>query len=285
MSKINGLPRTRREALKVMAAGGAATALALPGLAHAATLTQIREHGSMTVATEDNFQPFEFFKGGKATGSDVELLELMKTKVPFMIREEFIPWTGILPGVSTGKYDAAVSAVLVTKERLDALEMTSPIAENVNYYLKRRNDARIKSIRDLSRMTVGVEAGSAMLKLLPQLEEMLRATGGKLGKIVEYQGYPEAHQDLANSRLDVVVNTYLSVRSVSQSRPNVFEVGQAISKPMFIAWALQKGNIDLLKTFNDFLLGARKDGSMYALQEKWFGITFKDMPATPTAEV
>jgi ABC-type amino acid transport substrate-binding protein len=65
----------------------------------------------------DNFQPFEFFKGGKATGYDVELLELTKTKVPFMIREEFIPWTGILPGVSTGKYDAAVSAVLVTKER------------------------------------------------------------------------------------------------------------------------------------------------------------------------
>ena len=39
MSKINGLSRTRREALKVMAAGGAATALALPRLARAATLT------------------------------------------------------------------------------------------------------------------------------------------------------------------------------------------------------------------------------------------------------
>jgi polar amino acid transport system substrate-binding protein len=285
MNEIEGLSGTRRDALRVMAAGGAAAALVLPRIAATATLAQIRERGSMTVATEDNFQPFEFFRDGKATGYDVELLELMKKKVAFAIKEEFIPWTGILPGVSTGKYDAAVTAVLVTKERLEALEMTSPIAENVNYYLKRKNDARIKGVKDLSGMTLGVEAGSAMLKLLPQLDEVLKPTGGKLGKIVEYQGYPEAYQDLANSRLDIVVNTYLSVRSVADARPNVFEVGQAVSKPTFIAWALQKGNSDLLKTFNDFLLGARQDGSMYALQEKWFGTTFKDMPEAPAAEV
>ena len=36
-----------------------------------------------------------------------------------------------------------------------------------------------------------------MLKLLPQLDDMLKETGGKLGKIVSYQGYPEAYQDLA----------------------------------------------------------------------------------------
>jgi polar amino acid transport system substrate-binding protein len=284
MSRIDRWPRTRRETLQIMAAAGAA-GLALPHRCAAATLAQIRQRGAMTVATEDNFQPFEFFKDGKATGYDVELLDLMKTKVPFTIKEEFIPWTGILPGVSTGKYDAAATAVLVTKERLEALEMTSPIAENVNYYLKRKNDARIKGIKDVAGMTIGVEAGSAMLKLLPQLEEMLKPTGGKLGKVVEYQGYPEAYQDLANSRLDIVVNTYLSVRSVADQRPNVFAVGEAISKPTFIAWALQKGNGDLLKVFNDFLLAARKDGSMYALQEKWFGVTFREMPEVAAAEV
>ncbi len=279
------MPGTRRALLHALAAGGAAAAFGLPRLAAAATLAQIRERGTLSVATEDNFQPFEFFKDGKATGYDVELLELLKAKVPFAIKQEFIPWTGILPGVSTGKYDIAATAVLVTKERLQSLDMTSPIAENVNYYLKRKGDSRIQAIKDLNGMSIGVEAGSAMLKLLPQLEELLKPTGGKLGKIVEYQGYPEAYQDLANSRLDVVVNTYLSVRSVADTRPNVFEVGQAVSKPTFIAWALQKGNSELLQLFNDFLIGSRKDGSMYALQQKWFNTTFKDMPELPTADV
>jgi polar amino acid transport system substrate-binding protein len=285
MSGIDELPRTRRGVLQTMAAGGAAAVFGFPRLARAATLAEIRARGALNVATEDNFQPFEFFKDGKATGYDVELLALLKAKVQFAIKQEFIPWTGILPGVSTGKYDIAATAVLVTKERLQALEMTSPIAENVNYYLKRKGDGRIKSVKDLNGMSIGVEAGSAMLKLLPQLADLLKPTGGSLGKIVEYQGYPEAYQDLANSRLDVVVNTYLSVKSVADTRANVFEVGEAVSKPTFIAWALQKGNAELLAFFNDFLIGARKDGTMYALQEKWFGTTFKGMPELPAADV
>ena len=57
----------------------------------------------------------------------------------------------------------------------------------------------------------GVEAGSAMLKLLPQLEDMLKESGGKLGKVVEYTSYPEAYQDLALGRVDYVVNTVINV--------------------------------------------------------------------------
>jgi polar amino acid transport system substrate-binding protein len=48
---------------------------------------------------------------------------------------------------------------------------------------------------------------------------------------------------------------------------------------------VQKGNTDLLKVFNDFLLGARKDGSMYALQKKWFDTTFESMSETPVANI
>ena len=47
----------------------------------------------------------------------------------------------------------------------------------------------------------------------------------------------------------------------------------------------RSGNTDLLKLFNDFLLGARKDGSMYALQKKWFDTTFENMSVEPVANV
>jgi polar amino acid transport system substrate-binding protein len=124
-----------------------------------------------------------------------------------------------------------------------------------------------------------------MLKLLPQLDEMLKATGGKLGKIVSYQGYPEAYQDLALGRIDFVVNTQLSLQSIAKSKPDTFEVGQAVSKPTYIAWAVVKGNGELLAMLNEFLLGTRKDGTMYALQKKWFDITFENMPEAPSATV
>jgi polar amino acid transport system substrate-binding protein len=264
---------------------GAAAALIVAGSAKAVTLAEIKRRGYMTVATEDDYQPFEFTKDGKPTGYDQELLDMFKKKAGFDIRQDIIPWTGILPGVTTGKYDAAVTAILVTQERMKALDFCSPVVESIDYYLKRKGDKKIQGIKDLNGLSVGVEAGSAMLKMLPQLDDMLKATGGKLGKIVSYQGYPEAYQDLALGRIDFVVNTRLSLESIAKSKPDAFEIGEPVSKPTYIAWAVVKGNSELLATLNAFLLGTRKDGSMYALQKKWFDTTFEHMPEAPTADV
>ena len=264
---------------------GAAAALTVTRTGTAATLTEIKKRGFMTVATEDDYQPFEFTQNGKPTGYDQELLELFKKKAGFDIRQDIIPWTGILPGVTTGKYDAAVTAILVTQERMKTLDFSSPVVESVDYYLKRKGDKKIQGIKDLSGLPLGVEAGSAMLKLLPQLDEMLKPTGGKLGKIVSYQGYPEAYQDLALGRIDFVVNTRLSLELIAKSKPDTFEVGQAVSKPTYIAWAVVKGNTELLAMLNEFLFGTRKDGTMYALQKKWFDTTFENMPEVPSATV
>jgi polar amino acid transport system substrate-binding protein len=278
---MTGTGLTRRGVLL----GSAAAALTMTTGARAATLDEIKKRGYMTVATEDDFRPFEFTVDGKPTGYDQELLELFKKKAGFDVRQDIIPWTGILPGVTTGKYDAAVTAVLVTQERMKTLDFCSPVAESVDYYLKRKGDKKIQGIKDLSGLPLGVEAGSAMLKMLPQLGEMLKATGGSLGKIVEYQGYPEAYQELALGRVDYVVNVWLSLQTIAKEKPDTFEVGEAVSKPTYIAWPLVKGNRELLALMNEFLLGARKDGSMYALQTKYFGTTYEYMPETPTANV
>ena len=110
-----------------------AAALTIGGTAQAVKLAEIKKRGYMTVATEDDYQPFEFTKDGKPTGYDQELLEMFKKKAGFDIRQDIIPWTGILPGVTTGKYDAAVTAILVTQERMKTLDFCSPVAELVDY--------------------------------------------------------------------------------------------------------------------------------------------------------
>src|SRR5580700_9097578 len=261
---------------------GSAAALAVPAAANAATLAEIKKRGYMAVATEDDFRPFEFTVDGKPTGYDQELLEAFRKKTGFEVRQDIIPWTGILPGVTTGKYDAAWTAVLVTQERMKTLDYCAPVAESVDYYLKRKGDKSIQGIKDLSGKTVGVESGSAMLKLLPQLDDMLKTSGGQLGKVVQYQGYPEAYQDLALGRIDYVVNVWLSLQTIAKEKPDTFEVGQAVSQPTFIAWPVLKGNDGLRDLINKFLLGARKDGTMYALQKKYFSTTYENMPEAAT---
>lgn len=260
--------------------GLAAVLLALPllaGASKAASLDEIKQRG-LIVATEDDFRPFEFVKDGKAVGFDNELIEDLKKFAPFEIKQQILPWTGILAGVSTGKYDAAITAAIITKERKQSLDFTSPIADATHYYLKRKDDKSISSIRDLNGKTVGVQAGSALLARLPELGTMLEKEGGKLGKVVEYTSYPEAYQDLALGRVDYVVNTVINLQTLVAEKPGVFELGQAVSGRSFPAWAVAKGNTELLNFLNTFIAKEKENGRFAELQKKWFGEAFPNLP-------
>jgi polar amino acid transport system substrate-binding protein len=260
--------------------GLAAVLLAVPmlsGGSKAAGLDEIKSRG-LIVATEDDFRPFEFVKDGKAVGFDNEMIEDLKKYAPFEIKQQILPWTGILAGVSTGKYDAAITAVIITKERMGSLDFTSPIADATHYYLKRKDDKSITSIKDLSGKTVGVQAGSALLARLPELGTMLEKEGGKLGKVVEYTSYPEAYQDLALGRVDYVVNTVINLQTLVAEKPGVFELGQPVSGKSFPAWAVAKGNTDLLNFLNGFIAKQKESGRFAELQKKWFGEAFTNLP-------
>ncbi|GAC1606233.1 MAG: basic amino acid ABC transporter substrate-binding protein [Ramlibacter sp.] len=257
--------------------------LAAAPLADAATLEEIKKRGYMVVATEDDFRPFEFVKDGKPTGFDNEMVEALKKYAPFEIRQEILPWTGILAGVATGKYDIAITAAIITKERTASLDFTSPIADATHYYVKRKSDASITSIKSLNGKTVGVQAGSALLGRLPELKTMIEKEGGKMGKIVEYTSYPEAYQDLALGRTDYVVNTVINLKTLVAEKPTVFELGQPVSGKSYPAWAIKKGNADLLAYMNEFIAKQKASGAMPALQKKWFGEAFT-LPVSFTPE-
>src|SRR6202022_2576601 len=231
----------------------------LIGNARAAGLDEIKKRG-LIVATEDDFRPFEFVKDGKPTGFDNELIGDLRKFAPFEIKQEILPWTGILAGVSTGKYDVAITAAIITKERKQSLEFTSPIADATHYYVKRKDDKSISSIKDLNGKTVGVQAGSALLARLPELGAMLEKEGGKLGKVVEYTSYPEAYQDLALGRVDYVVNTVINLQTLVAEKPGVFALGKAVSGKSFPAWAVAKGNTEVLDFLNGFIAKEKANG-------------------------
>jgi polar amino acid transport system substrate-binding protein len=261
-----------------------ATAALGLGKASAASLDEIKKRGYMIVATEDDFRPFEFIQDGRPTGFDNELLEVLRKAVPFQVRQEIIPWTGLLAGVITGKYDVALTAALITRERTQSLDFTMPIADATHYYVKRNNDNSIKEIKDLNGKILGIQAGSGMLARLPELEAMLAKTKGKIAKVVEYTSYPEAYQDLALGRTDFVINTVINLEALVDEKPNVFALGQAVSGASYAAWAVKKGNAELLAFLDSFLAEKRADGTSAAMQKKWFGKSFDVLPIAVTPE-
>jgi polar amino acid transport system substrate-binding protein len=268
----------RRGAVFMCAAlvGVASFLQALPSAA--ATLDQIKQRGVLNVVTEDDFRPFEFVQDGQPTGFDNELVVRLKARGPLDVHQQIIPFTGLLAGVVSGKYDVATTGLLITKERQQSLDFTTPIAEATIYYVKRKGDKRITKVADLNGLTIGVQAGSAMYQRLPELEKLLAASGGKIGKIVQYTSYPEAYQDLALGRTDYVVNNIVGLNTLIKEKGDIFEIGQPVSSKTYVAWGVAKGNVTLLKYLNDFLAEERRNGDIAKLQQKWFGTTFPDPP-------
>jgi polar amino acid transport system substrate-binding protein len=250
-------------------------------IAYGATLDEIKKRGYMVVATEDDYPPFEYVVDGKPVGYDHALLAILRKKAGFEIRQEILPWQGILPGVASGKYDAAVTAAVITDERAKSLDFTIPIAESTMAYVKRRGDDRIKSIKDLSGMTLGVQQGGASFQVLPDLEAELKTTGGKLGPIMQYGSFSEAFQDLVNKRLDAVIHNIVSLSTLVSEKPDRFELGQRVGRKSYAAWAVRKDNESLLQFLNAFLSQEKANGTYKAYQSKYLKITFDDLPNEP----
>jgi polar amino acid transport system substrate-binding protein len=82
----------------------------------AASWTEISQRGHLSVATEDDFRPFEFVEEGKPFGFDNELLANLKAAGPLDIRQQMMPFSGLLAGVHGGKYHAAITGLLITRE-------------------------------------------------------------------------------------------------------------------------------------------------------------------------
>lgn len=269
-----------------------ASAISIGALALSASLTvsaadleEIENRGYMSVATEDNYAPFNFMSGSDPDGFIKDILIELEEYADFEVRQDILPWTGLLASVSSGQYDMALTGASVTDERLRVFNYAPPFASAQHFYIKRAGDDRINSVEDLSGMTLGVQAGSALLSRLPELEVMLEESGGELGDVMEYEAYPEIYADLANGRVDYVINSIVPVNDLIRERPDVFEAGQAVSGPGFVAWPMPKDSPELLTYITDFMSHLRDSGRLAELQEKWFGESFDDLPTTPITSV
>ena len=128
---------------------------------------------------------------------------------------------------------------------------------------------------------LGVQQGGVSFAAVPDLEAVLKQKGGKLGSVKQYRKFSEAYQDLLNQRLDGVLHNIVSLSILVDEKPAIFELGERVGRKSYAAWAVKKGNQELLNFLNGFLGDLRQQGELKKLQEKWLKITFEQLPIEP----
>jgi len=201
---------------------------------------------------------------------------------PFKIKQEVLPWKGILAGVASGRYAATNAAASILEERAKAVDFTMPTAMLTNFYLKRKDDDSIKSINDFAGKKIGVQQGGATAALIDTaVQPELNKSGGKLGNVAQYGAFAEAYQDLTNKRIDVVLNNIVALSQLVKEKPDLYEIGEQVGPEIFAGWAVKKGNKEMLEFFNTELGKLKKSGEMQKLQQKWLNVTFDNLPNQP----
>ena len=73
-----------------------------------------RTNGTLTVGTNAEFPPYEYYEEGKITGIDMDIMQAVCDKLGMELKIEDMAFDSVIPAVSTGKVDIGASGFTVT---------------------------------------------------------------------------------------------------------------------------------------------------------------------------
>lgn len=76
-----------------------------------------RPNGTLVVATNAEFPPYEYYEDGAVTGMDMDIMRAVCDKLGMEIKIEDMAFDSIIPAVSSGKADIGAAGFTVTEER------------------------------------------------------------------------------------------------------------------------------------------------------------------------
>lgn len=257
------------------AAAAAAGSALLPRLARASglTLAQIKASGELRIGCEAAYVPFTYRQDGKIVGYDVELAELLCKSIG--VKPNFIDtaWAGVIPSLYAKKFDVIMSSMSYTKERLERVAFSVPYAEASQALLVRAADAAsIRSGADLNNKVLAVKLGSPGQILQEKINAGLKSAGGAgFKELRTFDDHPSAYVALAQNRVDGVLNTLATLAMVLKDAPGKYAIVKGLGADNWAGIAARKEDVELVSWLNAELGKLKADGSIYKLQEKWFG--------------
>lgn len=84
------------------------------------------ENGTLRVATEAGYAPFEYVRDGEIVGYDMDICALFCEACGYGMEIVDMNFDGILPSVQTGKCDFAAAGINITPERMESVLFSEP---------------------------------------------------------------------------------------------------------------------------------------------------------------
>jgi len=237
----------------------------------------IQEKGVMTIGLDDTFRPMGFRdENGQLVGFDIDMGKEFEKRLG--VKMEWIPtdWSGVTGALNSKKFDVVINGMSITEERKKVIDFSIPYVNASIGMAVQKDNNDIKTRDDLKGKTVATQAGSSGYEACKKLVEdgIIDETNLK-----QYNQYPEAFQDLAFGRVDVVVVDVTTAQDFVNKRPDTYKVVEEPLVEDFYAIGLRKEDKDLKEVLDKTLREMMEDGTLVEISKRWFD--GKDMTAKP----
>lgn len=221
---------------------------------------------TITVATDATLVPMSFINDqNQIDGFDRALMEAIAKRADFQVEFVNVEWAGLLGGLTTGKYDAAISSITILEDRKKKMGFSAPYLKSGLSIVVRKDTEGVASMQDLQdkNMVVGAQRGTTayfFLKDHPAIQN------------VGYESYGHAVQDLIKGEIDAVIGESTGTLYYRNKDKPVFEkikmVGDILTDEPY-GIAIRQDNPELLKKIDDALQALLADGTVKKLHEQW----------------
>lgn len=99
---------------------------------------KIERDGTLVVATNAGFPPYEDWEGNSIVGIDVDMMQAVCDKLGKELVVEDMEFDAIIPAVSAGKADAAAAGMTITGERMEQVAFTQSYATATQVIIVRK---------------------------------------------------------------------------------------------------------------------------------------------------
>jgi polar amino acid transport system substrate-binding protein len=254
---------------RAVLAGLSILALA-PFAAHASELPDLGGK-SVVVVTENAYPPLQFVdpKSGQQIGWEYDAMNEIAKRLNFKVEYQNTSWDAMIQAVSDGQFNIGMTGITIKEDRKEKVDFSEPYMRSEQFMLVRGDESRFndaKSFAEFEDGLVGAQPGTtpfytAVYEILDGNEQNPR--------IKLFETFGATVQALKTGDVDVVLTDGTAGKGyVDASNGGLKLIGGPLGSEDF-GFIFTKGS-DLVEPVNAAIASMKADGTIEALNKKWF---------------
>lgn len=162
----------------------------------------IKDKGVLTVVMPTNEPPMQFYKQGtkEMTGVNADIARLVAGALGLRIDIQIANFDALIPGLAAGRYDATVSSMTPTEERMQTLDFVEYM--NIGSAVGALEETDV-SIDDMCGKSVALLSGSYQLTVnIPLIDEACASGGQEPVDVLVFAETRQVIQAVTSGRAD-----------------------------------------------------------------------------------